>query len=231
MAAHSHAPMSGRITRGLKPRAFLEKTIDFIGSRLPEWRDDATRPGATAEEELNGQLCKFLNDRARVAFPMAVFHHEEKQGSRRRVDISASPSTKAIEAALYESIYVPYLVIEGKRLPAPTTEREREYITGLADRSGGVQRFRLGLHGNLLESAVIVAYVQNGKVADWLKLINKWIQDLEASREDITCSWSQRDCLTNLVDDGEVTASRCESTHQRVNNTEIRIVHFWICMA
>jgi hypothetical protein len=122
----------------------------FVERQLPAWRDDKSRQYVESEEDLNAQLCKYLNDCARDGFPMAMFHHEEKQGARRRVDLSALPTGKAIRAAIYASIYDPFLVLEGKRLPAPSAAREREYITGLDERSGGVQRFR-----NHLKSPIV----------------------------------------------------------------------------
>jgi hypothetical protein len=125
-------PISGKITHGIEPGTLLRQTMGFVEESLPAWRDDATREFVEAEEELNGQLCKFLNHRAREEFPMAYFHHEERQGGRRRADLSALPTSKAIEAEGYESIYEPILLIEGKRLPTPTAARHREYVTGLA---------------------------------------------------------------------------------------------------
>jgi hypothetical protein len=203
----------------------------FVEKQLPTWRDDTSRKPAEAEEELNGQLCKFLNDRARETFPMAVFHHEERQVRRRRVDLSAGPSSKAIEAAVYESIYQPYLVMEGKRLPTPTAAREREYITGFSKRSGGVQRYRLSLHGDGMDVAVLIAYVQNGDVKGWRKSINNWIKELKASGEDKTCVWSKRDTLGELKNTGLKKTCRCESTHKRkIGTPDIRLVHLWICM-
>ncbi len=159
-------------------------------------------------------------------------HHEEKQGARRRVDVSVCPSSKAIQASLYESIYDPYLVIEGKRLPAPSSDREREYLTGFDEQSGGVQRFRLCLHGRAMSVAVMVGYVQRGEVSEWLDWINNWIDDLARSGEDNTCSWSKRDHLGKLKNNGQTNASRCESRHARVGGQQIiRLIHLWIVIA
>jgi hypothetical protein len=196
--ASPNPPASGKITRGIRPNAFVKKTIKFVENHLHRWRDDPHRPAAEAEEDLNGQLCKYLNDRARTNFPLAYFHHEERQAERRRVDVSVCPSSEAIEASMYASIYIPYLVIEGKRLPAPSSAREREYLTGFAEKSGGVQRFRLCLHGRGLSVAVMVGYLQSGNVAEWLGRINDWIAALEASGEDSTCVWSNNDRLAGL---------------------------------
>jgi len=231
MASRPYPPTSGKITNGIKPNTFVEKTMKFIEDQLPKWRDDTTRPVVESEEDMNGQLCKFLNDTARDKFPMANFHHEEKQGKRRRVDLSVVPSTKAIEAALYNSIYLPFLVIEGKRLPAPGSDREREYVTGLTDKSGGIQRFRMGLHGKDLLWALRIAYVQREDVAHWYKKINAWISALETSGEDSTCAWTEKDTLKNLRNDGTAKACRCESSHSRTGLADIGLVHLWICMS
>lgn len=230
MTAPSHVASGGVISRGIARNTFIEKTITFVEGQLPKWRDDETRVSLESEEELNGQLCKFLNDRARHEFPMAMFHHEEKQGKRRRVDLSVVPSSKAIQAALYDSIYVPFLVIEGKRLPAPTASREREYVTGLGDQSGGVQRFRLCLHGKSLSVAMLVGYVQRGDTEEWRSSINNWIEALTASGEDKTCKWVMNDALGELTNGGTSHTCRCESNHARSNGAGIRLVHLWICM-
>ena len=173
------------------------------------------RAAAEAEDDLNGQLCKYLSDRARSGFPMACFHHEERQTGRRRVDLSVLPSSKAIEAAIYESIYDPFLVIEGKRLPAPSRVKEARVRHGFDEKSGGIQRFRLCLHGRSVADAVLVGYVQSGEVASWLVTINGWITALSSSNDDTTCVWGDGDRLVGLRDDGRAKASRCESRHSR----------------
>ena len=146
------------------------------------------------------------------------------------LDMSATPSLKAIRANLYESIYEPFLVIEGKRLPAPTSDREREYITGHDETSGGVQRFRLCLHGQKLSAAVVVRYVQCGDVSDWLTTINGGITDLSTTEKDKSCSWSKKDHLGNLKNDGKAKASRCDSQHGRTGGLpDVRLTHLWIC--
>jgi hypothetical protein len=77
----------------------------------------------------------------------------------------------------YRTIYDPFLVFEGKRLPAPSKAREREYVSGGTAYSGGIQRFKRGLHGATVEQAAIVGYVQDDGFAQWLTRINSWISD------------------------------------------------------
>ncbi len=212
----------------------MERTIEFVAAQLPFWCDDDTRPLVEAEELLNSQLCKFLEARARSQFPMAFFHHEEHQGKRRRVDISAAPPPEAIEAAIYhKSMYDPFLVFEGKRIPAPSATREREYVTGFAERSGGIQRFKLALHGAAHDTAVMIGYVQANELAHWRATINRWIVNLEISGDDVTCNWTTGDALQALREDSAARTSRCESRHARTAGREadeIRLVHLWVRM-
>ena len=139
--------------------AVLEGTLEFVRKHLSEWRDDPDRPEVQSEEKLNGLLCDYLSYQVRHEWPMVVFRHEEPQKGRRRVDMSAKTKQPIIAATRDFTKYDPFLVIEGKRLPAPERGREREYVTGFDKTSGGLQRFKLGLHGASLEIAAMVAYV------------------------------------------------------------------------
>ena len=109
---------------------------------LPGWRDDPNRPPEQSEKKLNLQLVKFLDSQVRVDFPMIRFNHEEYQRGTRSVDISATPIEQILINATTYTIYSPFLVLECKRLPTPSEAREMEYVTGLAKKTGGIQRFK-----------------------------------------------------------------------------------------
>ncbi len=226
-------PSRGRITKGPARQTLVERTLTFVQSELPNWRDDPTRQPEESEERLNAQLCKYLNVASRKKFPMVYFHHEEKQTSDRRVDVSALPvERRAFGSALY-SIYDPFLVIEGKRLPRPKNgKREREYVTGGDAKCGGIQRFKLGLHGAKHETAALIGYVQKGELRQWLKTINAWIRDLEG-RLAFEEKWSSVEQLTSFIEDTELKIAICSSSHPRVGDATsklIRIRHLWVRM-
>ncbi len=220
----------GKITEGVET-SLVAQTLKFVQDELPLWRDDQTRPQEESEERLNAQLCKFLNVAAADRFPMIHFHHEEQQAPRRRVDISANPITIQFIGAKQYTIYEPFIVFEGKRLPAPSRDREQEYVTGGAEKSGGIQRFRLGLHGEKLRDAVMIGYVQNGSRKHWFNQINAWIDELadDLSLDDL--KWSTRDRLTNFISLSSRTSSS-DSSHDRVNSVsaKIRLRHYWVEM-
>lgn len=222
----------GRITTGVPADAAAHKTLEFIETHLAAWRDDPERPRAERERDLNSQLCKFLNVAARHAgFAMVHFHHEEPQGARHSADFSANPSNAgSIEGRQYTK-YTPILVVEGKRLPTPGSGREREYVTSPAHEppGGGIQRFKLGLHGEELTVAGMVGYVRERTCQDWFDAVNNWIDDLALSGNPL---WSVDDKLEKFVPLSNVRTSRCQSKHGRQSgsSTIIHLVHLWVEM-
>ena len=219
----------GRITKGIIPGTTILKTLEFVHRQLSQWRDMPDRPAVTSEEELNGQLCKYLNAEARKqSFAMAYFHHEEKQTGRRRVDLSALPPSPTVIESRNYSILEPFLVLEGKRLPSPSTDRQREYVTGFDKKSGGIQRFKLGLHGALLNHAGMIGYVQKESFDHWINSINSWIADLAKSTEE----WSSEEYLDGLETNSTSGSASCTSQHKRVESktSRIHLTHMWIDM-
>jgi hypothetical protein len=228
-----NVPSSGQITEG-PTTSLVEQTLEFVFSELANWRDDPNRPAEDVEERLNAQLCKYLNVAASDRFPMVFFHHEEKQTGTRRVDISALPKKSGIVLGLtYYSIYDPFLVLEGKRLPAPSANREREYLTGHPKKSGGIQRFKLALHGAEQTTAAIVGYVQSGTLREWFSRINEWI-DNEAENKDMTGEdWTSAEKLLGFKEDAKLHIALSSSVHPRANTAfspQIQLRHFWVAM-
>lgn len=221
--------MFGRITHGPKQGSVVDKTLEFVFSQLPIWRDKPHREVQESEEALNGQLCKHLNAAARREdFSMAHFHHEERQGDRRRVDLSAQPIDETIIAGRAYQDDQPFLVFECKRLPADRKGREREYVTG-DNSNGGIQRFKLGLHGAALTRAAMIAYVQRSTCSEWVDKINEWIKELG---ESVDVSWNYSERL--IVSEACLTkrSLRLVSNHSRVSGgtASIELTHLWVEM-
>lgn len=230
----------GKISSGADDDAIAVKTVAFIQRQLPAWRDDPDRTQEQAENRLNLQLCKFLDSHARDEFPMVRFDHEEYQGGHRSVDLSASPvKPTMIDARLY-TIYDPILVVEGKRLPAPSLDREKEYVTGGKENtSGGIQRFKLGLHGASLDIAVMVGYVQEQTPHHWHNQVNTWISELASGANQDSCAWNEGEKLGPLEEDARKGIASSRSVHRRGRRggkillygfSDITIHHFWIAM-
>jgi hypothetical protein len=222
----------GRISSGIPADAAALKTLKFIQGNLAAWRDDAERPAAERERDLNSQLCKYLNVAATKAdFAMVHFHHEEPQGSQHSADFSANPlDPDWIEGRQYTK-YDPILVLEGKRLPTPGSSRAREYVASEPGVTpmGGVQRFKLSLHGASVSIAGMIGYVQKETCTHWFAKINRWFDDLASSAE---LNWSSNDRLHSFILDPGARVSRCESQHSRSSGVtpSVRLAHLWVEM-
>jgi len=222
----------GRITHGPEPNALVARTIDFIRSELPVWRDRPDRRTESAEERLNAQLCKHLDSAARRNLPAVQFHHEEKQGANHRVDLSAGLVEGAFIGTTYHSIDDPFIVIEGKRLPTPGGKaREREYVTGGNLRTGGMQRFKLGLHGKGMPVAVMVGYIQKGTPAGWHSRINGWIANLSDEFQ-FDGEWTRADRLRLIARESAARVLVLESSHTRQSEMggSLALHHFLVEM-
>jgi hypothetical protein len=228
MSSHQRTARLGGLSKASVQNSLIESTMDFIWNCLVPWRDDSEREQVDAEEDLNAQLHNFLQARATHEFPMVQFQTEQRQTGRRRVDLSAKPTSAVIICGTYFSIYKPITVIEGKRLPAPDKAREREYITGESEASGGIQRFKLGLHGKDHDVVIMVGYIQKETSVAWYEKINRWLHELATSSPD---DWHVGEVLTDFTCDENIEHAQSRSRHPRVKccKTEfIRIRHFWI---
>ena len=222
----------GRISEG-PTTTLVESTLQFVARELGPWRDDPDRPAEESEERLNAQLCKYLNVAASARFSMVLFSHEERQTGTRRVDFAANPSDAKFVGKTYRTIYDPFVVFEGKRLPAPSKSREREYVSGGNEYSGGIQRFKRGLHGATVEEAAIVGYLQDGTLDAWLTRINEWISDevRQPSASDETWSFSEQlALLPSIPQQGVAQATSKHSRTYSMVGPEIQLRHLWVEM-
>ena len=71
--------------------------------------------------------------------------------------------------------------LEGKRLPKAGTKNKEEYVIGISTTgkpSGGIERFKLGIHGNpaQMNSCGMIAYIENKSISEWIEIVNESIQ-------------------------------------------------------
>jgi hypothetical protein len=218
----------GQLTESAVCDSLIDQTIDFIWRSLLPWKDDPFRPFALAEEELNEQFHNFLQSRANEEFPMVFFQLEQRQEGRRKVDLSAKPTHAVVIHGVGYSRYRPIIVIEGKRLPAPSKSREREYVTGGESVTGGIQRFKLGEHGKQHETVIMLGYIQRRFPQEWHCRINAWISELAKTQPD---DWSIDEILSEFENWDSNARAKSISVHPRVGECKsatIRILHFWI---
>lgn len=206
----------------------VNKVVDFVYNLLPLWRDDLERDKKVkAEELLNEQLCTFLCTEA-VNEEVFYFHHEQHQTAQRRVDMAAKPTKHLISAGIYGSKYDVIATFEAKRLPAPSLSRRREYVIGESKASGGIQRYKLCLHGASLSISGIIGYIQKNDFSYFYNTINAYIDELVLSK--CEPEWSSKEKLLHLTCNTANNTARTLSKHSRIDGTMITLHHLWVDM-
>lgn len=80
---------------------------------------------------------------------------------------------------LNDDNYTRIFYIEAKRLPKYKSGDSEEYVTGTntsGNPSGGIQRYKLGIHGNYnLPNNGMIAYVETKSIEEWFSIINEKI--------------------------------------------------------
>lgn len=113
----------------------------------------------------------------------------------------------------------PLFVVESKRLPSSTFERE--YVIGQTN-NGGIERFKIEKHGKGLSQCGIVGFIENYTPDYWIKSINKWIIDLSHINSD----WFEDEILVESSN----SDNYCYSTSiaKRVSSDPILLHHFFV---
>jgi hypothetical protein len=209
----------------------LDAVIEFVKSHLEQLADFCKKATIDNEKALNDRLCLLLNAEAnRGSFPF-VFQKDDMEnlldGNSPSVDIGVYN----VEAQTLEKLET-FFSLEAKRLyVSEALKRRHEYVAGYIDKGkyrpcGGIERFKLKLHGRKLQYAGMVGYVQAHDFQYWFKQINQWIEDLSSDSENPDSSWSSEDKLSELAEEG-VKAS-CKSSHKRDGLADIELTHLWI---
>ncbi|AOW21235.1 MULTISPECIES: hypothetical protein [Flavobacteriaceae] len=134
--------------------------------------------------------------------------------------------TKGIPDVFYSMIeegrdHKPSFVMEAKRLPTPTSTREKEYVVGkttTGNPNGGIERFKLGKHGAGHSHCGMLAFVEKEEYQYWLKNINSWIAELYPV-------WSESELLK--LQKNYSHYSHFKSKAER-DKGEVNLDHFWI---
>lgn len=225
---------SGMLDAGIhRPGEWISSLVGFIGSVLPSWRDDPSRPAQTNETALTAQLCAHLTSASRHApgWDSVQFKREEpdEQIGNRSIDIAVAPNGTVIwiEGREYTE-YQTILPIECKRLPTPSGAKrdEREYLHSRLSTTGGLQRFKVGYHASCHSRAAMIGYLQNGDVLSWATQLEEWTDELQS---DAIEGWSVADKLRLVEHDTASRTALLTSNHARGGHLScIAVDHLWI---
>lgn len=117
--------------------------------------------------------------------------------------------------------------------PPGGKRRQREYVTGDPARTGGIQRFKLGLHGAQCAVAAIIGYPAKGTPSLWHDRINLWIRELAGLRPFEGEHRGIDEQLTGFAEDTAAGWAASNSAHPGTvgcASTSIRPQHLWIMM-
>lgn len=217
--------------------AFHEKIVTFIEQELPVWRDRPERPDLDDEPHLNEFLCGHLNSASRrQCFDSVQFLTEPVQTAGRRGDIAVKPlGTIRVEGIDYHD-FQQLLPVECKRLPTPPDSRrsDLEYIHGVpGHRTGGIERFKHGLHGQQNQRALMIAYVQAETFNHWLTTINTRLAKLANDGVDEGI-WNPTEPLSHSTSAHSPEVQRFKSCHRRLrppcSTDKVEMEHIWLLM-
>jgi hypothetical protein len=206
-----------------KGEEFIHNIIIFVYQQLDGWRDNPRLPTSKSEPVLNPDLSKYLNTRIRKTELAIQFAHEEPQGNRRSIDISVSYD----DIARYNDIIT---VFECKRLPEEEKDRKDEYVTGYEKITGGIQRFKLNMHGAKHNMVGMIGYVQRGTCSEWHKVINGCINNLCGKPDKNNLTWNTSEQLIEIECDIKSHKFHGVSKHPRDAKPDVIIHHLWIEM-
>lgn len=200
----------------------IENVVSFIEINLVKFQQEYINEENDSEERISQFLTNFLSDSAKdeaFIFCKEAIQEQEK-GNDRRVDIGVF---------MHRFDRSPFFTIEAKRLPTPGADREREYVIGIKKKkSGGIERYKLNLHGTDINKSAIVAYIEKNDFNFWLQEINSWIDDLVNGDQNDGIEWSQNDKLINGVDLSLDKVKKYSATHSRITKSPISIMHYFI---
>lgn len=216
---------------------FLRQTLPAILGKLSGWSNGKRHN----EKFMAADLSKELNFAA--TDELFYFHSEdpENESATRTLDYGTYPNARLRVQGWTPNAKERLYGIEAKRLPTHSTpiegrDREREYVVGdwAAHKSpeknlkGGIERFKEGVHGEGLDQAGMVAFIQREDSTHWLKKVNQWIHDLIVSPlPSHKATWEHQDKLVPCHAPG-LGVTEFASTHARSNGLPISLRHFWL---
>jgi hypothetical protein len=225
---------SGRLDPDIhRPATSRLAILDFIAAELPLWRDYPDRRKEQAEAVLTEQLCEYLTHVSRLSniWSHLQFRTEtmDEVQRGRKVDLTVKPLTGAIVIeGRRHTIFDALLPIECKRLPTPagTNRDEREYVFNRHASTGGIERFKTGLHGGSHVLAGMIGYVQQESCEFWAARVIDWISGLVASGQK---GWTVDDLPDVVQNDASRGTAVLKSSHAREGiATSIELRHLWI---
>jgi len=219
----------GKLDAKALPCISRNAILDVIENGLVEFAGRKELRSIKNEKGITNRLCKILNCQK-----LLYFHHEgmqdEEKGTSPSVDIEALATDAAFFEARLFAKEETLMAIEAKRLPSLPKLREREYLVGHEKPCGGIERFKLGIHGGNAFTWTMLGYVQEESFSAWREKINGWIDELSKNAK-TKMTWHAAEKLKMIVE--KQTTARHQSANGRYrngNSDTIQINHLWVLL-
>ncbi|MCI5212453.1 MAG: hypothetical protein D3910_27545 [Candidatus Electrothrix sp. ATG2] len=206
----------------------FKKVVEVIKTILPKFADSAMKEGIENEDGLNSKLTRFISNASDKEnfFANRESMEDEIWGNSPVVDIGIY--LKVDDSGIDPPLIT---VFEGKRLSTKLPKkRRREYVIGHEEQGkhvpcGGIERFKLNIHGRKLHRAGMIGYLQDETAEIWHGKINTWIRELCSQPSEP--AWSEQEKLNLKKNNGRVT--EYESVVKRTDS-ELQMTHLWISL-
>lgn len=218
------------IDKELGANTSVNEILLFIQRHLEIFSGKYTGSGIENEWGLNQELDILLNIYARKEQCLFFFEKEymenPKDGNSAKVDFGVITWN-----SIYCDIPRVILVVEAKRLDHIDAHRQKEYLVGREENGkykpcGGVERFKLGIHGQTLQYGVLIGYVQVHDFQYWHRKINTWIGELFQGENPTAIRWLEQDKLIQL--DQTKNTTKFRSQNSRLKMDSIVLFHLWV---
>lgn len=206
--------------------SIVNHIFDYVSTILVDFKASSVEN----ENTLTNRLCIILNQHKPEAYPY-FFHHQNLEN-----EVENTSTDFAVFGTLsYTNISSTSALIkfEAKRLSTDLPKRrEREYIIGeylhgeQLHNTGGIERFKNERHGQDVNIAGLIGYVQTESFSYWFDMVNAWIQSEIESSHDKSLHWDEDDKI-KLIKSGKHLASY-KSKSRRISKGIIELRHLWI---
>ena len=213
----------------------VRAVVDFIKVNLNDFAVQYSH--IEHENSLTQKLVTLLMQR--LPQPALFYFHSQyleniDSGNSSSVDIGVLSSVEKViqvETIKYNHDEA-FFKIEAKRLDSSIEKRrEKEYVVGHDENkkyknSGGIERFKKKKHGDSLNFAAMIGYMQTDTFSIWLNKVNGWIDEQIAAPSSTDLKWDVQD---KLVKQNESDMwSEYTSKHSRLKSDDIILFHLWV---
>ena len=200
-----------------------KRLLEFVDETLPVFQIEFKELKSSSEEVLTEHLVKTLAYHSNGKLPFIFLQEiiqKQAKGQNRKVDVGVF---------LHYKDDGPFFSFEAKRLPTLPKSREKEYVIGNDSNkpTGGIERFKLNLHGINLKESALIGYVQSDTIQEWSCRINGWINELIKSTSVSELLWSNSDLLVQNRNEADIIA-KFQSEHERADKSKIILHHYLV---